>query len=121
MLTEIKNVRQNTGEPNRRWFTDINIDLIVWQDQASNIVGFQICYDKQTKEKSITWDEDNGLSYFLVDSGEYRPGKYKSAPVMSREASANLHRLQKEFELICDNIDEKLANFVLEKIMVEES
>jgi len=55
MLTEIRNARQVEGEGFRRWFTDDYFDLIVWYGDQNAMIGFQLCYDKQGKERALTW------------------------------------------------------------------
>ena len=62
MLREIPKVRQIEGEPHRRWFTDDHFDLVLWDDESRQIVGFQLCYDKHDGERAITWKEDSGFS-----------------------------------------------------------
>jgi len=39
MLREIRDVRQVSGEPMRRWFSDEDFDLIVWLDPEDRIIG----------------------------------------------------------------------------------
>ena len=57
MLTEFKAVRQIPKDGFRRWFTDQDFDLFVWYEDESktNIVGFQLCYNKRGNQKALTW------------------------------------------------------------------
>lgn len=65
MLREIRKVRQNPGEPIRRWFQDPNgFDLLVWEDNKLNPIGFQLSLDRQV----ITYR--NHLFSFSISSGE---------------------------------------------------
>ncbi|MFW5812247.1 MAG: hypothetical protein ACOCWS_04610, partial [Alkalispirochaetaceae bacterium] len=65
MLSEIKPVRQVPGEGFRRWFTDEEMDLIVWYDgeDQEQIEGFQLCYDKEVLERALTWRPEAGFTH----------------------------------------------------------
>jgi hypothetical protein len=82
MLREIADVKQNPGEPRRRWFSDENFDLIVWEPAGGGVAGFQLCYEKGGDQRAATWFPDSGLCNCAVDNGEDRPGKPKSAPIL---------------------------------------
>lgn len=70
MLYEIKKVKSYKDEPRRRWFFDHDIDLTVWFDDADEIVGFQLCYDKPKNPHAFTWDKENGYRHHQIDDGE---------------------------------------------------
>ena len=80
MLTEIQNVRQIPGEGFRRWFSDNYFDLIVWYDDERKLVGFQLCYDKDGRERALTWTHEHGFQHNRIDSGEIA-GHIKMTPV----------------------------------------
>ncbi len=73
MLVEIKNVRQIPGEDIRRWFVDENTDLIVWYDPAAEIIsGFQLCYDKKSVQRCLTWQKSSSAGTSLLSAdGRY--------------------------------------------------
>lgn len=74
MLKEYTQVAQSRGVAGkRRWFSDDELDLIVWYDDIDAVVGFQLCYDRQGKERAFTWDEQYGLRHALIDGGEQSP------------------------------------------------
>jgi hypothetical protein len=81
VLREIP-ARQVPGEPPRRWFTSSDIDLFVWIDDEGAATGFQLCYDKQSREHALTWTEAAGYTHMGVDGGESRPGRYKGTPIL---------------------------------------
>ena len=60
-------------EPNRRWFSDDDFDLIVWFDDPATIVAIQLCYDKSSTERAVTWSRQRGHEHFRVDAGEDSP------------------------------------------------
>ena len=70
MLSEIRNARQVEGEGFRRWFTDDYFDLIVWYGNDRRLIGFQLCYDKQERERALTWTLEHGFQHNRIDSGE---------------------------------------------------
>jgi hypothetical protein len=76
MLSEIRNARQVEGEGFRRWFTDDYFDLIVWYGNDRRLIGFQLCYDKQERERALTWTLEHGFQHNRIDSGEV-PGHSK--------------------------------------------
>ena len=41
-LDEVQTPRQHPGEPRRRWFTSVALDLIVWYDPTGRPAGFQL-------------------------------------------------------------------------------
>jgi hypothetical protein len=82
MLREISDVRQIPGDPRRRWFSDDAFDLIVWESRAGGIAGFQLCYDNGGDQRALTWAPEAGLRHCAVDTGESRPGKPKSVPIL---------------------------------------
>ena len=86
MLREIADVKQNPGEPRRRWFFDEHFDLIVWERADGGLAGFQLCYGKGGDQRAATWFPESGLRNCAVDNGEDRPGKPKSAPILLCDA-----------------------------------
>ncbi len=63
MLREIGNVKAIAGQGARRWFSDEHFDLFVWYDASGRILGFQLCFDKDTQdERALTYTEREGYS-----------------------------------------------------------
>ena len=119
MLNEIPHPKQNLGEPPRRWFYDgiENLDLIVWQEQEQ-IVGFQLCYLKDEQdERAVTWRAGKGFSHDQVDSGENRPGKHKSSPVLMPDGSFDYRHIAERFRVSSANIDSRVAEFVYHMLL----
>lgn len=116
MLREIKSVRQISGEPNRRWFNDDDMDLIVWH-KGNSILGFQLCYDKLKEEKAISWKPETGLVHEKVDNGESRDGHYKSTPILIENGSYDIETIKAVFSPCSVNInDDSVRAFVLEHL-----
>lgn len=81
-LREIRFVRQVEGERRRRWFTSETMDLIVWIDETWAPVAFQLCYDKGTNERALTFSADGKVSHERVDDGESDRAPLKATPVL---------------------------------------
>ena len=72
MLKEIEGVRQIPEDGPRRWFVDDNMDLIVWyKDDLSSITGFQLCYDKKSVQRCLTWQKLDGGKGSLSSDGRF--------------------------------------------------
>jgi len=116
MLTEIKKARQVEGEPFRRWFTDEYFDLIVWQAPDADIIAFQLCYNKGTEERALTWRQGSGFIHKGVDDGEGRDGYHKMTPILipdgNFERGPVLHRFFDESY----KIDSMLRTFIIERL-----
>lgn len=95
MLVEMQNVRQIEGEGFRRWLTDENFDLILWYSEGQ-ILGFQLCYDKKTQEKALTWRAPSSYSHSVVDSGEV-PNTIKQSPMLTDGGRFDKERILAEF------------------------
>lgn len=71
MLRELRHVRQIQGEGIRRCFRDPYFELIVWYDDEESLIGFQLCYDRQGRERAFTWWKDHGFRHDRVDDGDF--------------------------------------------------
>lgn len=115
-MREIANVRQIPGEPARRWFSSPELDLIVWLDEAGNPGGFELCYDKQHRERSIAWDQHSGFRHMAVDDGEQRPGKYKATPVLVADGPFDAHAVIDSFRAASRDLPPEIAEYVLQAL-----
>ena len=115
MLTEIKDARQVPNEGFRRWFTDDDSDLIVWFED-DEITGFQLCYDKFTTERAITWFKKGGFVHTKVDSGEPAMGGPKSTPVLVSDGVFERDVVTERFKEISANVESHLVDFIVTKL-----
>jgi len=115
MLKEDKGISQNEEGVRRRWFTDDNMDLIVWYKPTNHIFGFQVCYDRQTNEHALTWKETDGFHHNLVDSGEEGPEENRS-PVLAPDGLCPFSRLAAYLRQNQGDLEKPLFNFILEKV-----
>jgi hypothetical protein len=104
--------REIIGKADRRWFSSPQFDLIVWLAADQSFDGFELCYDKQDQEHSIAWSQAHGYRHMAVDSGEYRPGKYKAAPILVPDGYFDLTRILSAFNAIRYALPPDIAEFV---------
>jgi Uri superfamily endonuclease len=112
MLTEYRNVRQNPGEDRRRWFSDEDIDLIVWQADSGRLSGFQLCYNKQRTEHALMWRAGQSLEHYRVDNGEPGP-RQNLSPMMANAPLLQVGDVQDRFAARSAEIDADVRNQVL--------
>jgi hypothetical protein len=120
MLHEVQGARQVRGEGFRRWYTDQYFDLIVWYegaDAAGPIAGFQLCYDKNSRERALTWRKGTGFTHEKVDDGEGgRALGAKMTPILVPDGIFDAAAVAKRLAEHTAEIDSRVASFVLEAI-----
>ena len=117
MLKEILSIAQIPGEPQRRWFADDYFDLIVWFDNNGTIVGFQLSYDKEHRQRAVTWKRSNGFAHNAVDDGESRPGHYKATPILVADGIFDSIQIAERFKREGTELAWGLAEFVYSKLL----
>lgn len=115
-LRELSDTRQVPGEPRRRWFSSPELDLIVWVDDADQPVGFQLCYDKQSGERALTWRAGRGFDHAAVDNGEGMPTKYKGTPILVADGVFNSRRVSEIFCKASASVPAPIRRFVTETL-----
>jgi hypothetical protein len=116
MLVEQKIVRQVAGERARRLFSDDDFDLILWNDADGSFAGFQLCYDKGHDERALTWKNGEGYTHDRVDAGEV-VGKAKT-PILVADGIFPAHEISDRFSAASAAIDQNIAHFIREKILL---
>ena len=116
VLHEINNVKDKPQGKFRRWFADNDMDLFVWFSKQAP-VGFQLSYNKQSDEKAICWEIENGFQHYSVDSGEVEPIKYKMSPLYSSDDDFDTYAIARVFLHHSENIDATLADFIYAQIL----
>ena len=117
MLAEIKNARQIPGEGYRRWFTDADMDLIIWyqDDSLAQISGFQLSYDKLKQEQAFTWTKQNGFQLNRIDNGEVQFGA-KMSPVLVPASGLDAARVLALFQAKSIDLESGLIDLVQGRI-----
>lgn len=117
MLHELGGVQQIKGEPLRRWFYDHDIDLVIWQDSARAIIGFQLAYDKTRNEHSLSWHRDRGTKHYVVDDGE-NGGLSKRAPFLNLNRAADNDYVLAQFLARSGDLPSDISDFVATTLRV---
>ncbi len=118
MLREIPNVRQEGGAGRRRWFESDGLDLVVWQDAAGALTGFQICYDLGHGEHALTWRTDGSFVHDAVDEGDDSPFKNKT-PILVSDGAVPWAELTKRFEACSGSLEPALREFIHERMVAK--
>ena len=115
-MKERLNVRQIPGEARRRWFSSDDFDLIVWFSDEQSCIGFELCYDKRGRERSISWRSGGSFSHMAVDDGESRPGRYKSSPILIPDGIFDAKRIHEDFWQVSHSLPQDIAGYVLQTL-----
>ena len=114
MLREIGNISQIPGQPSRRWFNDELLDLFVWQDESGRFMGFQLCFDKDTVERALTYFERDG--YSLDDVHPEESSLDMGSPVLSHGSELPFPHLPALLAERGAGIDSRVLCYVTEKL-----
>ena len=115
MLREIKSVSQKRGEPKKRWFSSISMDLFIWFDTDDTIVSYQFTYNKNFKERALIWSQEKGLSHLGVDDGS-RSGKHSGSPLLVQDGVANPNKIISLIQSNAGELDHSIKNFLISGI-----
>ncbi len=98
----------------RRWFSDDYIDLVIWTE-ASDVKGFQLCYDKRGTERAVTWFRNTGFSHERIDNGELDPEK-NCSPILVPDGRCQVQTLIGDFKSRSEGLDPAIRSLVLDKL-----
>jgi hypothetical protein len=115
VLHEIKNVRQEKGAGQRRWFESDGLELVFWFDAAHQVTGFQICYDLGHGEHALTWRPGVGFAHAVVDTGEETPLKNQT-PILTPEGDVPWQEIARVFDEQSDALEPELRRLVHDKL-----
>lgn len=107
--------RQNKSDYRRRFMCDDYFDLFVWFRADGEFYGFQLCYDKEDRERALTWLSDRGFSHFAVDSGEANPNR-NCAPMMVLDGCMPVELVRAKFLRQSRELDTKIRELVVAKL-----
>jgi len=114
MLRESSETQQ--GEAlHRRWFSDNDFDLIVWQDPSGTITAFQLCYDKRTHERAINWSAHEGFTHHAVDTGD-RVMRLKESPTLTPTMVPPDPTVLLSFEAESQHVEPGIRSFVIHRL-----
>lgn len=98
------------------WLMDRYMDLILWYLPDGGIYGFQLCYDKEGDERSLTWLHTGAFTHTRIDSGESGPMDAKCTPMPVAGGFYDYAGVRREFLNRSVLMDSKLSEFVLLKL-----
>jgi hypothetical protein len=116
MLSELSHVRQIEGERRRRWFQSPDADLIVWYEGDGAIYGFQLCYDRRSDERALTWTPEHGFAHNRIDDGEGIGLGYKRTPILVADGMFDAGQLGSRFAGMSALVPHEIVAFVLQKL-----
>ncbi|HLL71265.1 MAG TPA: hypothetical protein VK363_07520 [Pyrinomonadaceae bacterium] len=114
MLREIGYIKQSPGQLFRRWFNDELLDLFVWQEEGGRITGFQLCFDKDTDERALSYSEAAGYSLHNVYTEE--SSLDMGSPVLGRGSELPFPHLLALLNERGAGIDSRVLRYVREKL-----
>jgi hypothetical protein len=116
VLHEIKNVKQERGAGQRRWFESEGLELVVWLDDADAVTGFQLCYDFGKGEHALTWRAGSGFAHDVVDAGEATPLKNQT-PILVPDGVVPWGDVARLFDERSGSLEAPLRQLVHEKLV----
>jgi len=114
MLKEFKDISQHTGEPRRRYFYSEYFDLYVWEDKNSKLIGFQLCYDKENKERALSYI-DGKFTHRGIDTGESSASANRT-PILVADGVFNKEDNLNKFIEESKSIDNIVAIYVIDML-----
>lgn len=121
MLTELKEVSQDSADARRRWFTGDRLELVVWEDD-DGVRAYQLRYSRFTGHGGppgdgvFDWRRGEGLAHFLLDDGEDRAARAKAAPVLKPAAGGPLLAVAEAFRAESEALEPRLRSVVDETL-----
>jgi len=115
MLTEYPVTAGKKEEFTTRWFSDSYADLYVWYDTDESIAGFQLCYNKDRDEHSLTWKRESGYSHDSIDAGDETPLSNQT-PIVVPDGLCPLDALRGEFIRRAEKIEPSVRACVLDAL-----
>jgi len=115
MLHEQRNVRQVPGDHFRRWFSDENLEIVVWYEESGAIFGFQICYDPRERPRALTWTQKRGFSHAAIDGGEDKPTSNRT-PMLSPSHDYDAAKLRDAFQSASGGLPAHERTFIEAKL-----
>ena len=114
-LRELPRVQQEAGKPRRRWFHGHEMDLVVWEGEDGEPLGFRFAYDKPRNEHSIAWHAGKGFTHYQVDDGEAAPLS-KETPFLYLDGIFPRDRVLADFLAAAHALPPKIAGFVTARL-----
>jgi hypothetical protein len=92
------------------------MDLVVWYLPEGEICGFQLCYDRGSEERALTWTPERGYVHSRVDDGERDPLSMKMTPILVPDGVFDSASVLEQFESECAELPHEVARFVTNRL-----
>lgn len=99
----------------KRWFSDPQHDLFIWQTTDGQITAFQFSYNKSTNEHLLSWSADHGYSHDRIDDGENTPFQTMT-PIMVPDGAVDCVRVAEAFRSVSEWLEPELREFIYCKV-----
>lgn len=111
-MREILRIVQREGQPRKRWFNSVNIDLSIWYDTDNKPVRMEMHYDVNTIEKSFSWKKPDIFTHDTVQSG-YGAGRFRASTLVGGgKMPMNKESLAEKFDQGADRLPQDVRDFV---------
>ena len=101
----------------RRWFSDDDFDLIVWLDSRGAVRWFELCYDRSSVERALTWTPTRGYQHWRVDSGDASGMNYAMTPILEPDDTEfPKDRVIAAFVAAADAVEPTVRSFVVQRL-----
>lgn len=88
------------------------MDLIVWHDKSGKAIGFQLCYDKGSHEKALTWTEGMEPTHAAISTGEGLAMKHKESPILVADGAPDYSYISENFLNSADKLPSEIVELV---------
>jgi len=117
VLREISFVKQERRADRKRWFTDDDWDVYVWNRADGSFSGFQLCYDKTGYQRAFTWMEGQAPAHTAILEHSNSGGTHdQSSPLLVSDGTADIRGLATSFWQVSRDIDPRVRNHVAAKL-----
>jgi hypothetical protein len=121
VLREFVYVKQERHGGRRRWFESDGLELVVWQDAAGALEGFQLCYDLGRGEHALTWRPGAGFVHSAVDSGDnFEGAAVKQTPILVPDGAVPWRELAARFAERSGTIEAQLRELVSTRLAAKK-
>ena len=115
MLREIQGVRQDKSGLTRRWYQDEFFDLYTWQAANGELVGFQLCYDVNGRERALSWQRQRGFSHNGIDSS-IGSSMHPATPILAAGGRFPHRWVRTHFNQHAVTLDARTRRFIQDKM-----
>jgi hypothetical protein len=118
VLREIRYVRQERKQDRRRWFTDDDWDVYVWNRADGSFSGFQLCYGKTGRQRALTWMHGQPPSHTAVKEDHGVGNHGKEAAMLVADGTLDPAALIQDFMETSAEVDPPVREYIAGRLRV---